>query len=61
MDASGSFDYTPDGNFCGTDTFTFRAFDAFGLGNDTIGNPGNVTITVICVNHAPVAIDDSFS
>lgn len=61
FEASGSFDYRPNADFCGTDTFEFRAWDAFGLGNDAIGNPGIATITVTCDNDTPVAIDDNLS
>lgn len=45
----GSFTYTPDANFHGTDTFTYRGRDG---GN---GNIATVTITVNPVNDAPVA------
>ena len=49
----GSYTYTPDANFCGTDTFTYEVSD--GALTDT----GTVTITVTCVNDEPVAVDDS--
>jgi VCBS repeat-containing protein len=50
FNADGSFIYTPNTNFFGTDTFTYRA-------NDGTTNSGNatVTITVNPVNDAPTA------
>ena len=54
LNADGSFDYTPDHGFSGTDTFTYH---------DTAGeqssDPATVTITV--VDQAPVASPDSYS
>ena len=49
----GSFTYTPDPDFEGIDTFTYRAND--GSGNS---NLATVTITVNPINDAPV-LDDS--
>ena len=46
---SGSFEYTPNADFFGTDTFTYRAND----GADS--NVATVTITVNDVNDPPVA------
>jgi VCBS repeat-containing protein len=48
--ADGSFTYTPDADFYGTDSFTYQA-------SDNAGNPpvvATVTITVAPVNDAPV-------
>ncbi len=53
LNADGSFDYDPDTDFHGTDSFTYDASDG-GL-TDT----ATVTITVNPVNDAPVAVDDS--
>ncbi len=50
----GSFDYTPDPDFFGTDAFTYEADDSNG-GTD----PALVTLTITGVNDAPVASDDS--
>ncbi|MBN2474882.1 MAG: lamin tail domain-containing protein [Pirellulales bacterium] len=50
----GSFGYTPDPDFYGSDSFTYRAND--GLGDS---NLATVTITITPVNDAPVACDDS--
>jgi Ca2+-binding RTX toxin-like protein len=55
MNANGTFTYTPDQDFFGTDTFTYTVKDAFE--SDT----ATVTITVNAVNDAPVAIDGAAS
>jgi len=49
----GSFTYTPDQDFCGSDGFTYRADDGLADSNLT-----SVTITVDPVNDAPVAGDN---
>ncbi len=54
--ADGSFTYDPDPNFCGPDSFTYRAND----GTDD-SNLATVSIAVACVNDAPVAVDDSYN
>ena len=46
---AGQIDYTPDGEFSGTDTFTYTITD----GTDT--DTATVTITVNEVNDAPIA------
>jgi VCBS repeat-containing protein len=51
----GTFTYTPNANFFGVDTFTYRAWD----GSD-FSSPGTVTITVNGIEDAPVAVDDHF-
>jgi hypothetical protein len=48
MDPGGTFIYTPNPHFVGTDTFTYAASDGIAP-----SDPGTVAITVI--NHAPVA------
>ncbi len=53
---SSGIRYTPDADFDGTDTFTYRVTDAGGL-TDT----ASVTVTVSNVNVAPVANDDTAS
>ena len=53
LNSDGSFVYTPNGNFFGTDSFTYAATD--GEFSDT----ATVTITVASVNDAPVANNDS--
>ncbi|HVX64538.1 MAG TPA: cadherin-like domain-containing protein, partial [Pirellulales bacterium] len=54
LNADGTFTYTPDANFNGTDGFSYMAND----GTDN-GNVAAVTITVNPVNDPPVAVDDS--
>ena len=51
---NGTVTYTPDANFHGTDSFTYRAYD----GAD-YSDPATVTITVDPVNDAPVAVNDA--
>jgi VCBS repeat-containing protein len=59
----GTFAYTPNANFNGTDTFTYDVTDdgATGGSPDPKSSTGTVTITVSAVNDAPVANDDSYS
>jgi len=56
LNADGSFDYTPDANFSGTDSFTYTVSDG-GL----TSNPVTVNIAVGSANDAPVAGEDSFT
>jgi hypothetical protein len=53
FNANGSFTYTPEANFHGQVTFTYRAFD----GTDW-SEFATVTITINPVNDAPFAVDD---
>lgn len=55
LEADGSFTYTPDANFFGTDSFQYRTRDEL-----EYSNWATVTITVNPVNDAPVAVDDSY-
>jgi VCBS repeat-containing protein len=55
LNDDGSFTYTPQENFNGTDTFIYTAND----GTDD-SNVATVTITVNPVNDAPVAADDDY-
>ncbi|HZN19292.1 MAG TPA: tandem-95 repeat protein [Micromonosporaceae bacterium] len=48
-----SVTYTPGANFCGNDTFSYVASDGSLTGSAT------VTVTVTCVNDAPVTVDDA--
>jgi subtilisin-like proprotein convertase family protein len=54
LNADGSFTYTPNSNFNGSDSFSYKA-------NDTIddSNVAMVNVTITPVNDAPVATDDS--
>ena len=54
--ADGSYTYTPDANFNGSDSFTYKV-------NDGTADSGiqTITITVNPVNDAPVALDGSIT
>ena len=52
--ADGTVTYTPDANYFGTDTFTYRSSD----GSLESLNAATVTIVVGSVNNPPVAVDD---
>jgi VCBS repeat-containing protein len=56
LNADGSFTYTPEANFVGFDSFTYKASDG-SLFSDVV----TVTIKVNAVNHAPVANQDSYT
>ena len=55
LNADGSFEYTPNANFNGSDSFTYTVSDG------ELSDTGTVNITVDAVNDAPVATDDSGS
>ncbi len=55
LNSDGSWNYTPNANFFGSDSFTYQVADARGA----IGNLATVAITVNEVNDNPVAGDDS--
>jgi len=56
ISGTSSIIYTPDADWNGSDSFTYRAFDG-----EDYSNLATVTITVEPVNDAPVAADDSYS
>ena len=56
LNANGSFTYQPNANFNGTDSFRYRANDCLLSSNVAI-----VTINVVPVNDAPIAVDDAFT
>jgi VCBS repeat-containing protein len=56
LNSNGSFVYTPNANFNGTDTFTFKASDGT---NES--NVATATITVNAVADAPVAQPDTYA
>ncbi len=56
LNNNGSFVYTPDSNFNGSDSFTYKTND----GSDD-SQPATVTITVTPINDDPVTSDDSAS
>jgi len=53
LNADGSFDYTPNPGFAGTDSFTYRASDGFYVSNIA-------TVTIDVQNDTPVASDDAY-
>ncbi len=56
LQPDGTFTYTPDANFHGTDSFTYKAYDG-----TAYSNTATVTITVNPVNDDPVAVDDAYT
>ena len=56
LNADGSFTYSPDADFEGTDTFTYLANDG-----SADSNTATVTITVTHANESPVAVDDAYT
>lgn len=56
LNADGSFDYIPEAGFFGADSFTYQANDG-----SATSNVGTVSISVNRINHAPVAVDDSYA
>ncbi len=53
--SDGSFVYTPTLNFNGADTFTYR------LADGALADTAVVTITILPVNDAPLAVDDHYT
>jgi autotransporter-associated beta strand protein/VCBS repeat-containing protein len=58
LNADGSFIYTPNANFFGSDSFTYTVVNAAGLADLT---PATVTINVLSVPDAPVARDNFYT
>ena len=56
LNTDGSFTYTPNADFNGKDSFSYKANDG-----SLDSNIAKVTITVNAVNDAPIAVDDSYS
>jgi VCBS repeat-containing protein len=56
FNTAGTFTYTPDVDFIGTDTFTYRASDGA-----LDSNLATVTLNVVDVNFPPTADDDTYS
>lgn len=52
----GTFSYTPNSDFNGIDTFSYKVFDGTNYSN----NVAMVSITVNSVNDAPVAVGDAY-
>ena len=61
LNADGTFDYDPNGQFDGggTDSFTYTLSDGTGLANGT--DTATVTISINATNVAPVAQDDAIT
>jgi hypothetical protein len=56
LNANGSFEYAPDVDWSGDDSFAYQAFDGLDY-----SNVATVTITVGAVNNPPVANDDFYN
>ena len=56
LNDTGLFTYTPNGNYSGTDTFTYKAND--GVADS---NVATATITVTAVQDTPIAVEDSYT
>jgi len=56
LDTDGSFSYTPDPDFYGSDSFTYKANDG-----TADSNVATVTINITPVNDAPDAVDDDYT
>ena len=56
LNPDGSFTYSPNPDFNGTDSFTYAAHDGTSL-----SEPATVTITINPVNDAPITADDSYT
>jgi CSLREA domain-containing protein len=56
FNADGSFTYTPNPDFSGTDSFTYRAYDGEGY-----SDPATVAIEVVGVDQPPSAADDAYA
>src|SRR6185369_15286115 len=55
LNADGSFSYTPNADYNGSDSFTYKANDG-----SADSNVATVNLTVNAVNDAPVAANDSY-
>ena len=55
QDSDGALTYTPQDNYCGTDSYTYSVSDGNGGGNSA-----TVAITVECVNDAPIGVADDY-
>src|SRR5439155_1722131 len=53
LNANGSFSYVPNHDFCGSDSFSYKASDG-----TASSDPVVVSLTVNCVNDTPVANPD---
>jgi len=58
LNADGSFSYTPNGGYTGSDSFTYQANDGTANSNNATVN---ITINPVASNNAPVANADAYS
>ncbi len=58
LNANGTYTYTPNANFTGTDTFSYEVCDN---GTPTGCDTAIVTITVSPINDVPLALDDVYT
>jgi len=58
VNADGTYTYTPNTDYVGSDIFTVTVSDGKG-GTNTV--TVNVTITAVALNKAPIAIDDNYT
>ena len=58
LSADGSFTYTPEGNFNGSDGFTYEVCDT---GDPSLCDQAEVVMTINPVNDAPVATGDQYA
>jgi hypothetical protein len=56
ISSNGSFVYTPNLNYWGPDSFTYRVYDGF-----EYSNLATATLTIYASNDPPVASEDTFS
>ena len=56
LNADGSFSYTPNSNYNGSDSFTYKVNDGF-----LDSNIATVNLSITAVNDAPVAVGDSYT
>ena len=55
LNSDGTFEYTPNDNFNGVDSFTYVASDGL-----RTSEPTTVSITIAAVNDEPLAVDDQY-
>ncbi|MCA9151204.1 MAG: tandem-95 repeat protein, partial [Planctomycetales bacterium] len=56
LSSDGSFTYRPDANYYGTDSFSYQLSDGI-----DVSGIATVTLNVISVNDAPVAVNDTYA
>ncbi|MBN1591183.1 MAG: tandem-95 repeat protein [Pirellulales bacterium] len=56
LNANGSFNYNPDDDYHGTDTFTYKTYDG-----QAYSSLATVTLNVASINDVPVALGDTYA